>query len=71
MFLVLQNLKRVLKPNGHVLLRDYAVGDFAQVKLQSRKQIIAENFYFREDGTVSTLFNLDVKCYSSVDLFLF
>ncbi|KAL3824473.1 hypothetical protein ACJIZ3_020502 [Penstemon smallii] len=51
--IVLQNLKKILKPNGHVLLRDYAVGDFAQVKLENRNQIISENFYFRGDGTVS------------------
>ncbi|KAI5665430.1 hypothetical protein M9H77_15283 [Catharanthus roseus] len=59
MLLVLQNLKRVLKPNGHVLLRDYAAGDFAQVKLQNKNQIISENFYFREDGTCSFYFSED------------
>ncbi|KAL0354522.1 UNVERIFIED_CONTAM: tRNA N(3)-methylcytidine methyltransferase METTL6 [Sesamum radiatum] len=35
---VLQNLKKVLKPNGHILVRDYAVGDSAQC-----------SFYFSED----------------------
>uniref|UniRef100_M0ZRP9 Actin-binding protein ABP140 n=1 Tax=Solanum tuberosum TaxID=4113 RepID=M0ZRP9_SOLTU len=29
---ILENCKQVLKPNGHILLRDYAVGDSAQVK---------------------------------------
>ncbi|CAI9114371.1 OLC1v1015086C2 [Oldenlandia corymbosa var. corymbosa] len=46
---VLQNLKTILKPNGHILLRDYALGDSAQVKLQRRNQIIDENFCFRGD----------------------
>ncbi|KAJ6406543.1 hypothetical protein OIU84_010118 [Salix udensis] len=31
--LVVQNIKKVMKPNGHVLLRDYAVGDLAQDKI--------------------------------------
>ncbi|KAH6826647.1 S-adenosyl-L-methionine-dependent methyltransferases superfamily protein [Perilla frutescens var. hirtella] len=35
---VLQNLNKILKPNGHVLVRDYAVGDSAQC-----------SFYFSED----------------------
>ncbi|XP_016447299.1 uncharacterized protein LOC107772320 isoform X2 [Nicotiana tabacum] len=48
---ILENCKKVLKPNGHILLRDYAVGDSAQVKLHDRDQMISENFYFRGDGT--------------------
>ncbi|EXB29693.1 hypothetical protein L484_013467 [Morus notabilis] len=49
--LILQNFKKVIKPNGYVLLRDYAVGDFAQVKLQNKDQMIGEDFYVRGDGT--------------------
>ncbi|CAI9114370.1 OLC1v1015086C5 [Oldenlandia corymbosa var. corymbosa] len=56
---VLQNLKTILKPNGHILLRDYALGDSAQVKLQRRNQIIDENFCFRGDGTCSFYFSED------------
>ncbi|KAL3511657.1 hypothetical protein ACH5RR_024374 [Cinchona calisaya] len=57
--LVLQNLKGVLKPSGHILLRDYAFGDSSQVKLQSRDQIISENFCFHGDGTCSFYFSED------------
>lgn len=56
---VLQNLKKILKPNGHVLVRDYAVGDSAQVKLENRNQIISNNFYFRGDGSCSFYFSED------------
>ncbi|PON47087.1 Methyltransferase-like [Parasponia andersonii] len=33
MALILENIRRVIKPNGYVLFRDYAVGDFAQVNV--------------------------------------
>ncbi|KAL4560061.1 hypothetical protein LXL04_032209 [Taraxacum kok-saghyz] len=56
---VIQNLRRVLKPNGHVLLRDYAIGDYAQTMLMSKNQVISENFYFRGDGTSSFYFSED------------
>ncbi|XP_068650237.1 tRNA N(3)-methylcytidine methyltransferase trm141-like [Aristolochia californica] len=51
MTFALKNIKRVLKPNGFVLLRDYAIGDFAQVMLSSKNQMISKNFYVRGDGT--------------------
>ncbi|KAF6152316.1 hypothetical protein GIB67_005970 [Kingdonia uniflora] len=49
----------VTLPNGHVLLRDYATGDFAQEKLNDRKQMISENFYVRGDGTCAFYFSED------------
>ncbi|XP_042454221.1 uncharacterized protein LOC122038506 isoform X3 [Zingiber officinale] len=49
--LVLDNLRRVLKPNGLVLFRDYATGDLAQERLISKEQEISENFFVRGDGT--------------------
>ncbi|KAK3007445.1 hypothetical protein RJ639_014992 [Escallonia herrerae] len=48
-----------LQPKGSVLFRDYAVEDFAQVKLHNRNQIISENFYYRGDGTSSFYFSED------------
>ncbi|KAK1577793.1 hypothetical protein Q3G72_024843 [Acer saccharum] len=45
----------VTLPNGYVLLRDYVIGDFAQVKLHNRNQMIGDGFYFRGDGTNSAM----------------
>ncbi|XP_065849720.1 uncharacterized protein [Euphorbia lathyris] len=55
--LVLQNIKKVLKPDGYLLLRDYAVGDLAQERFTCKDQKICENFYVRGDGTRAFYFS--------------
>ncbi|XP_043722454.1 uncharacterized protein LOC122669689 [Telopea speciosissima] len=57
MLLVLQNIRKVLKPNGHVLLRDYATGDLAQERFACKDQKISENFFVRGDGTRAFYFS--------------
>ncbi|KAG6541467.1 hypothetical protein Mapa_017140 [Marchantia paleacea] len=54
---VVRNVKSVLKPGGHILLRDYAVGDLAQERFMTKDQMISENFYVRGDGTRAYYFS--------------
>ena len=51
---------QVLKPGkGRVLVRDYAEGDLAQLRLSgpTRSQRLAHNFYVRSDGTQAYYFS--------------
>lgn len=55
--IVLQNIRKVLKPSGCVLFRDYATGDLAQERFSGKEQKISENFYARGDGTRAFYFS--------------
>ncbi|XP_050364256.1 uncharacterized protein LOC126782943 [Argentina anserina] len=57
MSLVVQNIRKILKPGGRVLFRDYATGDLAQERLNCKDQKISENFYARGDGTRAFYFS--------------
>ncbi|PWA37309.1 methyltransferase-like protein 6 [Artemisia annua] len=50
----------VTLPNGCVLLRDYAIGDYTQAMLMNKNRVISQNFYFRGDGTCSFYFLEDL-----------
>ncbi|PXF41976.1 Methyltransferase-like protein 6 [Gracilariopsis chorda] len=52
----LRNLYNLLKPGGKVLFRDYATGDLAQNRF-SCKNRIDENYYVRQDRTLSFFFS--------------
>ncbi|KAF7817368.1 S-adenosyl-L-methionine-dependent methyltransferase [Senna tora] len=55
--IVLQNVRKVVKPNGYVLFRDYATGDLAQERFSGKDQKISDNFYVRGDGTRAYYFS--------------
>ena len=50
---------QLLKEGGSILLRDYAVGDMAQIRFEKKKdrKKIQDNFYVRKDGTRSYFFS--------------
>ncbi|XP_020969128.1 methyltransferase-like protein 6 isoform X7 [Arachis ipaensis] len=55
--LVLQNVRKIIKPNGYVLFRDYATEDLAQERFSGKDQKFSDNFYVRGDGTRAYYFS--------------
>ena len=49
----IRNIAQVLRPGARVLVRDYAVGDLAEERLNEKKaqRKLDENYYVRGDGT--------------------
>jgi hypothetical protein len=54
-----RNAAMTLKPGGHVLLRDYAVGDWAELRFSEGRHLqkLADNYYVRGDGTRAYYFS--------------
>lgn len=48
---VIAKLFKVLKPGGYFLIRDYAKGDMAELRFDSGRKKISDNFFVRKDGT--------------------
>jgi len=60
MRIAIQNIFKVLKNGGCVLFRDYGLYDEAQIKFSSTSdKKLDENFYVRQDGTMSYFFSLE------------
>ena len=56
--LVVQNLCRVIKAGGNVIVRDYALYDSAMLRF-GRDSKVDERLYARQDGTLAYYFDSD------------
>jgi SAM-dependent methyltransferase len=57
---VLQNIYKLLKPGGTVVIRDYGMYDMTQMRFLHKKgRKLGENFYMRTDGTRSYFFSTE------------
>ncbi|XP_039260660.2 tRNA N(3)-cytidine methyltransferase METTL6-like [Styela clava] len=56
---VFNNLYKILKANGCIIFRDYAVNDYAMLRFGSGNKI-SENFYVRQDGTRAYYFTIEL-----------
>jgi methyltransferase-like protein 6 len=54
---VVENIKKLLKPGGVVMLRDYAKYDLAQLRFAEKQAKLDEDFYVRGDGTKAKFFS--------------
>lgn len=56
--LVVENIAKVVKPNGLVIFRDYAIYDKAMLRF-SKDSKISNQFYVRQDGTRAYFFTME------------
>ncbi|KAJ5069594.1 methyltransferase-related [Anaeramoeba ignava] len=57
---VFRRLKKMLKPNGVIVFRDYAVYDLSQLRFNQKENKLSENLYVRWTGTLSYFFSTEV-----------
>ena len=55
---VLQNIHKVLKQNGLLIFRDYAINDMAMFRFKQGTKI-NDRHYLRQDGTTTYFFTLE------------
>ncbi len=60
----------MLKPDGKLLFRDYAVGDMAQLRFEEEEpnkeaNKLEDNFYVRGDGTRAYYFSKGMGLYNT------
>lgn len=56
--IVVENMRKLLKPGGMILFRDYGLHDMAQLRFKAGSKI-SENLYVRQDGTRSYYFSIE------------